>query len=153
MGTLETVIAGHAFLKGLDPRFLPLLVEGAALVRFPAGEKIAQEGEEAHRFYLLLSGKVALEALIPAQGQVGFQTLGAGEALGWSWLFPPFRWHFTARAIEDTEAVAWDTAQLRARSEANPQFGYELSRRMTSMLLDRLRATTTQLVDFYPPTG
>lgn len=153
MDNLETIIAQHPFLRELDPRHLPLLAEGATLVRFAPGELIAREGEEAEKFYLIRKGKVALEALIPAQGQVGFQTIGGEDALGWSWLFPPYRWHFSARAIEETETVAWDTAQLRAKAEANPQFGYEIACRMTKVLLQRLQATHTQLLDFYGPPG
>lgn len=151
MEDLTKRIAGHAFLKGLEPEHVALLKADARLARFAAGVGIAREGDEANRFYLLLSGEVALEALIPGRGQVGFQTVGAGEALGWSWLLPPYRWHFTARAATDVEALEWDTATLRALAEKHPRFGYELSRRLTQLLLARLQATHSQLVEFYGP--
>ncbi len=149
MDSLPTILAKHPFLHEFDPRHLPLLAEGASLVRFDPGQVISHEGQEAKDFYLILDGKIALEALIPSQGQVQFQTIGAGDALGWSWLFPPFQWHFSSRALEASQAVRWDTAELRAKAEAHPQFGYELARRMTSVLLQRLQATHAQLVDFY----
>ncbi len=152
MQDLTKQVAGHPFLKGLEPEHVELLNAGARIARFPAGTIIAREGDEGERFYLLLSGEVAVEALIPGKGQVGFQTVGAGEALGWSWLFPPYRWHFTARAAKDVEALEWDTAALRSLSEQHPRFGYELSRRITHLLLRRLQATHSQLVEFYGPT-
>lgn len=153
MDSLQSTLAQHPFLKDLNPQHLPLLAEGAALVRFAPGQVIAQEGQEAQHFYLILKGKIALETLAPGQEQVQVLTIGAGDALGWSWLFPPFQWHFSPRAVEETEAVQWDTAQLRAKAEAHPQFGYELARRMTGVLLQRLQATHTQLLDFYGPPG
>jgi CRP-like cAMP-binding protein len=151
MEDLTKPIAGHAFLQGLEPEHVELLTADARLTRFAAGVGIAQEGDEANRFYLLLSGKVELAALIPGRGQVGFQTVGTGDALGWSWLLPPYRWHFTARAATDVEALEWDTATLRALAEKHPRFGYELSRRLTHLLLTRLQATHSQLVEFYGP--
>jgi CRP-like cAMP-binding protein len=153
MDSLEQVIARHPFFNGLDPAHLPLLAADAQRVRFAPGQVIVREGEEARQFCLVLKGRVSLEALIPARGQVGFQEVTGGEALGWSWLFPPYRSHFTACAVEETEAVAWDSAQLRARAEANPKLGYDLASRMTKVLLQRLQATHGQMLDFYGQTG
>jgi len=151
MDSIQNLIAQHPFLESLEPSHLPLLAAGATRIQFGPGQVIAREGEEAAHFYLILKGRIALEAYIPAQGQVEFQTIGGGDALGWSWLFPPFRWHFSARALEATDAVQMETARLRATAEANPQFGYEIARRMTGVLLQRLQATHTQLLDFYGP--
>jgi CRP-like cAMP-binding protein len=153
MENLEAIIAGHPFVKDLAPELLRLLYPGAKEVVFAAGEIIAAEGAAADRFFLLLSGEVAIEATIAEEGQVALQRLRAGDALGWSWLFPPFRWHFTARAVETTRAVAWDTAQLRAEADANPRFGYALASRLTQVLLQRLGAARQQMVEFYGAQG
>lgn len=145
MPDLRETIAAHPFTKGLDPSLLPLLVEGAQFVRLPTGTLIGREGELATRFYLLRQGQVAIEAAVADEGAVKFQTIGGGDALGWSWLFPPYRWHFTSRALTDVEAVMWDTAELRHKAQANPLFGYEMAARMTRVLLQRLQATRRQL--------
>jgi len=152
MQDLKQQVADHPFLKGFEPEHVALLQREARLTRISAGSVIAREGDPSERFYLLLAGEVAIEALIPGKGQVSFQTVGAGEALGWSWLFPPFVWHFSARASTDVEALEWDTARLRALAEQHPRFGYELARRLTHLLLTRLQATHLQLVEFYGPT-
>ena len=77
------------------------------------------------------------------------QTIGAGEALGWSWLFPPHRWHFTARSHAATEAVAFAAPVLLHYAEANHSFGYELSMLVGQVMFQRLQATRAKLVDFY----
>lgn len=149
METLKRTLAQMPFLKGLAAENLNTLAEHGRRVRFDSGQVIGREGGAADRFYLLLEGTVAIEAFIAEEGEVGFQNVGPGEPLGWSWLFPPFRWHFTARALEKIEALEWDTEFLRERSVADPRFGYELASRLTRVLLQRLRATTKTMVDFY----
>jgi CRP-like cAMP-binding protein len=149
MENLLDLIKEHPFWKGLDARHFPLLAEGAAVVHFAPGEMIYKEGGQAERFYLVLRGKAALEAFIPGRAPVTIQTVGRGDALGWSWLFPPYRWYFSARAIEETEALAWETSQLRANADRDREFGYELMYRMAQVLLQRLHATRYQLLDLY----
>jgi CRP-like cAMP-binding protein len=151
MEQLKKTLAQMPFLKDLTAPHLKTLAEHARRVRFESGQVIGREGDPADRFYLLLNGRVAIEAFIAEEGNVGFQNVGPGEPLGWSWLFPPFRWHFTARALESTEAVEWDTELLRQHSETDPKFGYEIASRLTRVLLGRLRATTKTMMDFYAP--
>jgi len=152
MQDLKEQVAEHPFVKGFEPEHVTLLQGEARRTRIPAGTVIAREGDPSERFYLVLAGEVGIEALIPGKGEIRFQTVGAGEALGWSWLFPPFLWHFSARASTDVEVLEWDTARLRALAERHPRFGYELARRITHLLLTRLQATHVQLVEFYGPT-
>ena len=100
---------------GMKQEHMDLLVGCASNVRFETGQFILREGEEANSFYLLRQGKAALEIHAPGRGPISIQTLGAGEVLGWSWLVPPYRWRFDARATELTRAIAL-TANACARS-------------------------------------
>ena len=70
--------------------------------------------------------------------------------LGWSWLFPPYYWHFDARAVELTEAVFLHGAPLREECEADHDLGYELVKRMAEVMLKRLQATRRQLLKWSP---
>ena len=149
METLKRTLAQMPFHKGPALEHLTTLAEHARRIHFESGQVIGREGEAADRFYLLLEGTVAIEASTAEEGEVGFQKVGPGEPLGWSWLFPPFRWHFTARAIENTKALEWDTEFLREHSKTDPRFGYEIASRLTRVLLQRLQATTKTMVDFY----
>jgi CRP/FNR family transcriptional regulator, cyclic AMP receptor protein len=149
METLERIVADHPFARDLDPQYLKLLVGCAANVRFNAGEFLFREGEEANHFYLIREGVVAVEVYAGASGQINVTTVGEGEVLGWSWLFPPYRWKFDARAMEATRAVALDAKCLRTKCEADHDLGYELLKRFAYMVEQRLDATRLQLLDVY----
>jgi CRP-like cAMP-binding protein len=147
--TLEEMIVKHPFFNGLNPEHFRLLQECAASERIEAGQLVFQEGQEADHFYLIQTGLVRLDAFIPGRGAMTVQTISAGAALGWSWLFPPHKWHFSAHANQRTELIAFDAQFLRNTSEANHDFGYELIKRVSNALLQRLQQTRLLLVDFY----
>jgi CRP-like cAMP-binding protein len=146
MKALNEAITQHAFFHGMKSEHLALLTDGAKAVQFKAGEVLFREGEPANQFYLIESGKIALEAHEPANGTTVVQTLGAGDVLGWSWLFPPFVWHFQARAIEPTNAIVLSGAHLLVTAERNHEFGYELMKRVAQVVIHRLQATRKQLL-------
>ena len=149
METLEPILAQHPFLKELEPRHLKILVGCASNVRFNAGQILFHEGEEANQFYMIRQGKVAIETLAPELGPITVQTVGEGDVLGWSWLIPPYRWRFSARAVELTRAIALDGKCLRQKSEEDHDLGYELLKRFSGIIVERLEATRLQLLDVY----
>jgi len=152
METLEPILAQHPFLKDLDKRYMDLIVGCASNVRFETDEHLFHEGDEATKFYIIRSGSVALHLHIPPKGLVTIQTMGDGEVLGWSWLFPPYRWHFDAEAAELTRAIALDATCLRRKCEQDHDFGYELLKRFSNILEQRLQSMRLQLLDIYSET-
>ena len=149
METLEPILAQHPFLKELEPRHLKILVGCASNVRLNAGQILFHESEEANQFYMIRQGKVAIEILAPELGPITVQTVGEGDVLGWSWLIPPYRWRFSARAVELTRAIALDGKCLRQKSEEDHDLGYELLKRFSGIIVERLEATRLQLLDVY----
>jgi CRP/FNR family cyclic AMP-dependent transcriptional regulator len=147
--SIEHLLAGVPALYGLEDADRELLAGCARNVRFAAGEHVFREGEAADSFYLVRHGSVALEAFVPTRGTVVVQTLEAGELLGWSWLFPPHRWHFDARAVSLVRATAFDGVCLRQKCEEDPRLGYRLMGRFAQVLIERLQATRFQLLDVY----
>jgi CRP-like cAMP-binding protein len=147
--TLKEMIAKHPFCKGLNPACFQILEECAKSECFEPGQLLFEEGGKADTFYLIRTGQVRLDAFVPGRGTVTVQTVSAGAALGWSWLFPPYQWHFSAHANEITEVVAFNAQSLRDFSEANHDFGYELIKRVSGVMLQRLQETRLLLVDFY----
>lgn len=125
------------------------LAEIARPVRFAAGERLFDEGAGADRCWFVESGRIALATDVPGVGEMVVQTLGAGEVLGWSWLVPPFRWHFSATAMAPTTALELDAAALQALAEEDPRFGYVFTRSLFGVLLHRLQATRARLLDLY----
>ncbi len=149
METLKPLLAEHPFFEGLEPRHLDLIVGCATNVRFDAGTFIFREGEEANAFYIIRHGQVALEIFVPQRGPITIETIGQGEVLGWSWLFPPYHWHFDARAVTLTRAIALDGKCLRTKCEEDHDLGYQLVKRFAHIIMQRLQATRLQLLDVY----
>src|SRR6266487_6262817 len=144
---LEAEITGQPFLKGLTEQHLTILANYAMETKFAAGQLIFREGDVANRFYLILEGKVTLEAEARDAAPVPIMTIGAGDVLGWSWLFPPYCWHFDARAVEPTKAIFFYGTWLREQCEMDHSLGYELVKRMAEVVIQRLQATRRQLAD------
>lgn len=139
----------HPFLAGMHRTHLALLTDCALAVHFKKGEIILREGEFANRFYLIESGKVVLESGAGFGEPVIVETIGAGDLLGWSWMFPPYTWHFTARAAEPTEAIFFYGTILREYCEKDHSLGYELFKRMSPAMLRRLQAARTRMLSIH----
>ena len=142
-------LAQHPLFEDLPPPSLEPLAKHAHNVAFDPGQLILSEGSGAGTLYLLQTGRVALSAHAPGKGHLLVQTLGPGEVLGLSWLFPPFQWRFDARAVEFVEAIALDGPVLRARLDDDQAFGYQLLKRITPVVLERLQQTRLRLLDLY----
>jgi CRP/FNR family transcriptional regulator, cyclic AMP receptor protein len=149
MKTLEQLLSEHPFFAGMQPPHLSLLGGCAVTLRVDGGEFVFREGEVARAFYVVRQGSVAIASLTPHEGLVTIQTLGDGDVLGWSWLLPPYRWHFSARALEPTALMALDAGCVRAKCEQDPVFGYEIMRRFSQVMASRLEATHLQLMNVY----
>jgi CRP-like cAMP-binding protein len=149
METLEPLLAEHAFFKGMSQEYVQTLVGCASNARFAAGETIVREGDHADKFFLVRSGRVAIELFVTGRGPVTVQTLDEGDVVGWSWLVAPYVWRFDARALDLTRVIALDGACLRGKCDADPKLGYELLKRFAYVMTERLQATRLQLLDMY----
>lgn len=147
--TLEPSLTEHPFLKELEPRYLKSLVGCAKNVRFEPGQFVFRDDESANQFYLIRSGQIAIEISLPARGSVIIQTVGEGDVLGWSWLLPPYRWRFDARAVALTHAIALDGKCLRGKFERDQPLGYQLLKRFAPIIAQRVEATRLQVLDVY----
>jgi len=142
--------SSHPFLEGLSPEHLVVLADCAMQTGFPSGQVIFREGEIANRFYLILEGDVVLESEVRGRQPVTVDSIAGGDVLGWSWLFPPYAWNFTARTIEPVRAIFFYGTWLRERCAIDPAFGYELMRRMATVVIRRLKAARLQLIRLAP---
>ena len=149
METLEPILAQHPFLKGLAEHHLELLVGCASNVRFEPGTFIFRDGGPADHFYIIRQGKVAVEIHAPGRGPITIETLEDGDVLGWSWLIPPYQWHFDSRAIALTRAIALDGKCLRTKLDQDHHLGYEMMKRFADIMVQRVEATTLQLLNVY----
>ncbi len=150
---LGDIIVKHRFVAGMKPEHLKRLRDSAMFKQFERDELIFNEGEPANRFYLICSGKIALESRGTGELAPLVQYLGADDVLGWSWLFPPYYWHFGARAVEPTSAIFFYGTRLRDQSEEDPAFGYDLMKRMAAIVINRLQMTRAQLIELHQRGG
>jgi CRP/FNR family cyclic AMP-dependent transcriptional regulator len=148
---LYALIEDQPFFKGLGAPHLQRLADSAIEMRFEAGQVIFEEGSPANRFYVILEGKVLLESEVRDRGVMATQTLGAGDDLGWSWLFPPYYLHSSARALESTRMIFFYGTRLREQCEEDHDLGYEIMRRIAKVVIQRLGITQQRLMDCAGP--
>jgi CRP/FNR family transcriptional regulator, cyclic AMP receptor protein len=139
-------LAGHPFLRGMPPGQLDALATAASDVTFPAGHRIFEEGGFAGKFWLIQSGHVVLDVNAPGVGRVIVDTIGIGDLLGCSWLFPPYGWSFGAMCVTPVRAFEFDATAIRTRCAADPDFGAEFRERLLQVLARRLQSTRARLI-------
>ena len=148
----QTLLARHPFTTGMGGPAIEKLATLARAVGFARNEVIFREGDDCHDFYLVLSGRVALEIVsdgVPHR----VHTLSAGDELGWSAVLMGQGKYFQARALEQVHALAFEGGDLLTLCERDPAFGYKLMHRLLGVVAERLQATRLQLLDMYWPVA
>jgi CRP-like cAMP-binding protein len=150
---IAETVAQHPLLAGLPDDALAEVVRCARDVTYAPGQLLLTEGDVADTLFLVHHGRVAIEIHAADRGAIVVETVGPGGTVGWSWLFPPYRWQFDARAVDSVGVVAVDATCLRAKADADDGFGHQLVTRMAGVLLERLQATRIRLLDLYGADG
>jgi len=150
---IEAVLKAHKFFMDLDPQQLGAIADCVSEVQYNAGDYIFKEGQPSEQFELIRSGEVALEIFAPGKGPVVIQTIGENAILGWSWLVPPYKKQYDARVIKLVRALKFDGKRIRALCEQDTKMGYELLKRFSKIMSDRLWAARIQILDVYAKNG
>ena len=151
MKSIPDLLHELPIFEGLDEDTLTLISGCGQNTHFTTEQRVFVEGSPADTFFVIRKGRVAIEVDTPRRGPLVIETLGPGDVLGVSWLLPPYRWTFDARAIDSTSAVAIDAACLRGKCDADPQMGYQVMQRFLPVVAERLQATRLRLLDLYAP--
>jgi CRP-like cAMP-binding protein len=146
--TIRELLAAQPVLAGLEPGDLDLMAGCGRLAVMEPGAPLAREGDPAAQFFVVRAGRVALEIDSPT-GPLVVETLEAGDIVGWSWIFPPYRWVFDADVVERARLVVIDAACVRQKCDADPEFGYRVMKRFAQVVAQRLAATRLRLLDLY----
>jgi CRP-like cAMP-binding protein len=147
MTGIEQELAALKFFAGLDADILALLGRHAREMRQEGGSLIFRSGDPATQFYVIRSGSVSMAIPALYGPPVEIQTLEPGSVLGWSWLIPPHRWFFEARALRDTEAFVFDGVALREACERDPRVGYALLKRFAGLMAQRVQAARMRVFE------
>lgn len=149
MKSIFELLKEHPFFYGVNEAYLNLIAGCGRNVVFSPDSYIARENDQADTFYLIKKGKVGIETFIPQKKPLILQTLNEGDILGWSWLFPPYKWTFDIRSIDEVHAIALNGKCLRDKCEEDPRLGYDLMKRFASIMTGRLRTARMQNLDVY----
>ena len=146
-------LGGHLFLRGMPDEHLAYLAEHAVLLSVPARHRFFEVGSPAQRFLLIRAGQVALDMQAPGDGRLVVEAIGRGEVVGVSWFFPPYRWQFGAVALQPTEAFELDGAAVREHCETDPDFGYQFTRRLITVVARRLQGARVRMISLCGDRG
>lgn len=146
---ITQLLSEHPVFKGMSVTEISDVIKCASEKTFSQSETIFLEGEDAQHCYLILSGSVDLSIHTHNRGPITIQSLHGGDVLGWSWLFSPFIRHFDAMAKEKTNTIRLDGKSIQKICQEDSKFGYEIMKRFSRVMQERLVATRLQLVDMY----
>lgn len=137
------------FTRDLEPAQLQRLAAIAHEAKFSAEHAIFREGDPGELVYVIQEGQVAIDIKVPGKSRVTILTVGSGELLGWSSLFPEGRKTAGARAMTPTRAIALNAALLREIMQSDHDLGCTLLWRVAAIIAGRLKATRLQLLDIF----
>ena len=149
MNGIEEIIKNQPFFEGLSPNNLNIFIACGKKVSFPKDKFIFSTGEHADKFFLIYEGEVSLNVTSISGETISIGTIKKGEILGWSWQFPPYKWSFDAIALSDVNAIEFDVKSFSEKSNMNLVFAYEVQKRFSKVILERLQSTRKKLVEYY----
>ncbi len=146
-------ISSNPFFAGLASELIDILAANAASRHVERDRTLFHLGQKADHFYVIVRGRILNEVAALEGPPLQLQSLEAGAVLGWSWLIPPYKWTFQARADDDSEVLEFDGHAIRAHCDANPEFGYELLKRFSGLMSERLHFARQRMMDEWRPAG
>ncbi len=150
---IRQLLDEQKFFSGLDSEYLDFLADHAVSRSVKSDEVLFRHGKKADSFYLVTAGRINLEVAAIEGPPLELQSLGEDAIIGWSWLIPPYEWHFQARAVEDAKIIRFDGDAIFERCEKDPDFGYELLKRFSGLMSERVSSAREKMMQEWNPPG
>ncbi len=147
--SLADYLQKHPVFEGLEPAQMATIVSYASQAQYAPGQRVFQRDFDAHEFFIVRQGRVSIEVPSIEGDSLDIQTVGDGSLLGWSWLIPPYRWSFDARAVAPSTVISVNGDRLRAACDADPKLGYLLMKRFAFLMAERLNAARIAAMRHY----
>jgi CRP/FNR family transcriptional regulator, cyclic AMP receptor protein len=147
--TLSEYLVKHPVFAGLTPSQMQLIITYASELEFKPGQRVFQRDFDAHEFFIVRKGSVAIEVPSIDGDSMKIQTVGDGSLLGWSWFIPPYRWSFDARAVTASSLISIDGDKLRKACDDDTKLGYNLIKRFAALMAERLNAARIEAMRHY----
>ena len=148
--SLDALRSHSELLRAASDQVFAFLDTVAEELVFEQGALLFEEDDSATTFYLIATGKVGLEVPMASGLPVLIETLGPGDLVGVSWLFPPHRWSWRARALDETTTFAFDATTVREECEVDDQLALSVYRTVAAEAVERLHAARVRVLDLYP---
>ena len=114
-------------------------------VSYSADQIVFKQGEPADRLYLIATGAIDLFGYLSGDIERVMMTVREGGVVGTLAMFGQTERSFSARAAEDTTALAFDMTELSALIESNNQIGVRILRFLTGDIAERLQVAIESL--------
>jgi len=135
------LLAGVPLFRGLDGDAVAAAAVDARIVRAAAGRTYFREGEPARLFFVLRRGRVKFTQMSAEGHEVILRVIGQGEPFGGvAAIVEHATYPVTARAVEPSEAYAWDGPRITALMHRFPSIAINAAR----MIADRLHELQRQ---------
>ena len=141
----------HEFMQNMEPAWIERIAHFTEVHNYHPQDYLFRAGEQAGSCLLIREGVVSLELYDASRGGISLDTLNGGKVLGWSWLVPPYRWCFDARAAQFTRVLTLNGPRLQEMMDDDHEFGYVFLRSFVGLFAERLHAARLQLLDMYGP--
>lgn len=142
---IET-LAGVPLFRGVDADAMAAVAREARMVRAPVGRTFFREGEPARHFYVLRRGRVKVTHVSPEGHELILRMIGPGEPFAAvAALTEGSTYPVTARAVEPSEAYAWDGPKVTALMHRYPAIAVNAAR-MVAERLHQLQRQHHQLM-------
>jgi len=150
---LVDYLQSHTIFSDLDAKHIKVLAQHVEEKEYAGGELLFKQEETAEHFYIVMEGSIAVEVPSVYGPPLEVQTLGVDDVLGWSWLIPPYKWTFEAKAGRDSKVMVFDGKALLQHCERDTVFGYALMKRFTGLMSERLHAARLRMMESWAPAG
>lgn len=147
--SLIDVLRDAPFTAGLGGSERRRLASFATIVSAARDDVLLREGESTPYLAIVTGGRIALRLRLPGRDPITVTTVESGDIVGWSAVVAPYRATSTAVAVEPTEAIAFDGAQLRLALESDEDLAAALYPRILRSVSRRLEGTRLQLLDLF----
>lgn len=151
--SVKQVLAAAPVFSGLSEEYVDRLAAHAAEIQVENGTCLFRGGDPARHFYMLIDGEISIEIPAVTGPTLRVQRISPVRVLGWSWLLPPFKWSFNARAEADSRLLEFDGEAVLADCESDPAFGYEVIKRFSALMAERLDAAHRKMMEQWSPAG
>ncbi|RRR76668.1 MAG: Crp/Fnr family transcriptional regulator [Candidatus Viridilinea halotolerans] len=139
-----------AYFAGMPEAILQTAAASAHSRRILGGEFFFQQGDHASHFYVLIEGNARLSQITPEGRQIIMGLLRPVHEIGIIAAIDGSRYPLDLQATQDSVALAWDQAALRALLEAEPILALRALRMVSARfveLQERYRELATERVE------